>query len=149
MTIELLTCIFSLAAMIAAVASPIIVAWINNRYQAKKESRDFYEKHRCEVIECYLQNTARFLYDNTPQNESSRDYGSALAEIYMYTPEALWPAIDEMNELALAWYSADDHPSRTYYSGQAKSKYRELCKSFSDFARSPKSKKKYRHAQKK
>lgn len=144
MTVELLTCIFSLAAMIAAVASPIIVALINNHYQSKKEYRDFYEKHRCEVIERYLQNTARFLYDNKMINEAAADYGSSLAEIYMYAPSSLWPSIDEMNELTMAWSRSEDYRERAYNLNQAKQHYRELCKAFAHLSRSPKSDEKHR-----
>lgn len=152
MTVELLTCIFSLAAMIAAVASPIIVAWINNRYQAKKENRDFYEKHRCEIIESYLRGIAQHLYSDARQFRA--EYGIASAEIYMYVPASMWSMIDDMSEclISLEKMNPRNDPERELRNRavqNAKEQYRDLCKAFSDFSRSPKSKKKYRYAKKK
>ena len=144
MNIEILTPVVSIAAMLFTFLAAILPSIINNHYQAKKENREFYEKHRCEVIENYLKNTARHLYGNIHAHDYAADYASSLAEIYIYAPQELWEKIDEMNEIIIDLSNANEDPQRRYLETKAKQNYHELCKSFSDFSRSPRSNKKQR-----
>ena len=139
MTTEILSCIVSVCALVASIFSPVFVTFLNNRFQSKKEERDFYQRHRCEVIERYLQCTARFMYDKSINSSASSEYGSSLAEIYMYVPSDLWTHIDKMSQSIDTYVRANDYKQQMQYLDDAKKDYQELCKLFSDFSRSPNS----------
>ena len=138
MSIETFSCFVSVSALIASFCSPIFVTLINNRFQSRKDERLFYDHHRCEVIERYLQCTARRLYDSTPCSPAAADYGASLAEIYMYTPQSLWQSIDEMNNAINELSSSSEYASKMRKLDDATALYLDLCKKFSRLSRSPK-----------
>lgn len=119
---EIASFIVSFATLIISVfvsaISPIIIEKIKARRERKTWNRDFYEKHRCEVIENYLKAVGEYIFYPSGTNESK--FGCAVSEIFMYAPEDSWGVIQKMNE-AIANYKGTDR-------GYLKIQYFELCK---------------------
>lgn len=138
MNVETISLIFSIAAVTAAVLSPVLVAIIDNIFKARRERQEFYTQHKCEVIENYLRLVGAHIYGGA--HKRNTEYAKALAEIYMYVPEDLWKHIDEMNTVLEAIEQMprgsekeeDTHSAALF---EAKAKYHEFCKLFTNLSR--------------
>lgn len=81
-------------ALLISIISPILTAIINNHYKIKEYKSEFYEKHRAEVIERYLNSVGSTLYRQ--DLDDIREYGRSFAEIYLYVPSYLWDTLDKI-----------------------------------------------------
>lgn len=104
---ETLTAALSGAALLLAVASPIITAGINARSQRKARETEFYLQRKAEVIENYVRNTSAFLWVKSSENRSA--YGSAYGEILLYVSGDVRNSIQNLNMSIQRSTSADPH----------------------------------------
>lgn len=81
-------------ALFVSIFSPAITTLIDNRFKLKKYRIEFYEKHRAEVIEKYLNAVGAAIYQQ--EIEDIREYGKSFAEIYLYVPSYLWHTLDKI-----------------------------------------------------
>ncbi len=101
--------------LLAAIFSPIITAWLNNRHQREIFNNKFYTEHRAGVIENYINSASRYIHSQ--QHEDCAVFGTYSAEIYLHVSDDLWPIIDELNNcISLRNFDL------------AKSYLKELCK---------------------
>lgn len=102
---DILTIVISIAALVLAVASPMISSLINGIFRLKEQkqnieaerklkSLEFYQQHRAEVIERYISSAGKFCKHKAPA--SQEEFGAASGEIYLYVDEALWPLLDKI-----------------------------------------------------
>lgn len=118
------TLIIAIISFLVALASPIITELIRNSHEKKIWNREFLEKHRCDVIESYLNAVGEYAFCPSLQNREK--FGKAVSEIFMYAPQELWSEIEEINS-AITNKSTDT---------SLQQKYLDLCKSFSSLKRS-------------
>lgn len=104
---DTLTTALSGAALLLAVASPIITALINARAQRKERETDFYLRRKAEVIENYVRNTSAFLWVKNTDNREK--YGAAYGEIMLYVTGDVRDAIQTLNTSIQRGTSADPH----------------------------------------
>lgn len=84
------------AALLLAIASPVITTIANNCYNATVWKLEYYEKHRAEVIETYLKSIGEYIY--SPREEAKIKYAQSLGEIFMYVQqEEMRKAIEAVN----------------------------------------------------
>lgn len=106
MSNETISLIIAFAALLFSLLSPIVSAFISGRYrlkekqleseiEQKKQYRTFYEEHRAQVIEKYLNAVGRACKSSS--YDVLADYGEASGEIYFYVDESLWPLLDRIN----------------------------------------------------
>ena len=99
--------IIALAALFFSLFSPIASEWIRGHYRLKekrldaelereRQNREFYLRHRAEVIENFIRAAGRAVKD--PVGENIDTLGAASGEIYLYTDKSLWPKIDAIRE---------------------------------------------------
>lgn len=91
--------VFSGIALIVAIISPIATSILNNRHQSKMWSRNNFILHKSEVIERYIQNTSVLLKKG--EYDLLDDYAKSYGEIFFYTPENLWPMIEQLDAAIL------------------------------------------------
>lgn len=110
-----LTVILSLVALAASVLSPILTALITNHHQRKMHEINFFETHRAETIERYIQAAGAVIRSGT--QSTFTEYGACLGEIYFYVPQDLWWHLDQISHFLNEpnYKSAADH-------------FTELCK---------------------
>lgn len=136
-----LSLIISIIALAVSFFSPILVSVINGRYQmkvkaleveeelkrkkldleqeAKRQYHEFYEKHRAEVIERYINSVGKAIQHFAAGDR--RAFGESMGEIYMYVDESLWPLLDAIASKL----------DRNNYRDPSK-ELRELCQKLSD-----------------
>ena len=95
--IEAWSVIISGIALVAAVFSPVITAIVNNKYQSKINRQKYFDEHRAQVIENYIQSVGE-LCEDVDRESFRRAYGKNSKEIYLYIPESLWEKIDKIDE---------------------------------------------------
>ena len=121
-----LSLVISIVALAASSVSPFASAWLNGHYRMKEKRLDlqaaeqrhrweFFEQHRAEVIEHYLDTVGRWLLYHSAKATS--ELGGAAGEIYLYVDESLWPILDAIAS------GMKDTPTE-----QMHRQYRELCK---------------------
>lgn len=101
--------------LLAAIFSPAITTVINNRHTAKMQRMEYYEKHKAEVIEKYIQAAGKAIKNAT--DTCMQEYGEASTEVYFYIPEEYWDILDEL-----------DNRISNYDYAEARLCLREFCK---------------------
>jgi hypothetical protein len=95
-------------ALIFALVSPIISAWISGHYRLKERKMEisaendrrrseYYSQHRAEVIERYLSAAGKACEFGT--FESREMFGAAAPEMYLYVPPEYWATLDAISSL--------------------------------------------------
>ena len=133
MKLEVVAIIISITTFAASIASPILVAIINNKHQLKKQRVEYYDNHKNEVIENYLRAVGQFLYGDAYEKDDN--YGLCCAEIYMYVPKHLWNQVDEIDDSIRKLKTASDYDHHKNLQRVAQEKFLALRKSFSDLGR--------------
>lgn len=98
MPIEAWSAIISGIALVAAVLSPVITAIVNNKYQSKINRQKYFDEHRAQVIENYIQSVGE-LCEDVDRESFRRAYGRNSKEIYLYLPQELWSKVDSIDSL--------------------------------------------------
>lgn len=108
--------IISIVALIVSAISPIISSFISGRYQlkvakleaeeelkrkqlemeaaTKQRDHEFYEQHKAEVIERYLNSVGKAIQNFATGNR--QEFGESMGEIYMYVDKSLWDLLDSI-----------------------------------------------------
>lgn len=100
--------IISLAALCFSILSPILSALITGGFRlkekrleleaaAKRRSQAFYEEHRAQAIEQYLQSAGQAIRSHG-HADSFGAFGACMGEIYFYVDQTHWPLIDELEQ---------------------------------------------------
>ena len=106
--------IISIIALVVSALSPIISSIINGKYQikvakleaeeelkrkrleieaeAQRRYHEFYEQHRAEVIERYINSVGKAIQRFASGN--LQEFGESMGEVYMYIDKSLWPLLD-------------------------------------------------------
>ena len=84
-------------ALVVSVVSPVLTAISNNRFHLKLMRKEFYHKHRAEVIEGYLSSAGQIIYSASSENLAA--FGKFSHEIYLYADASMWDDIKELNEI--------------------------------------------------
>lgn len=129
----------SIGTFVASVLSPIFVSFINNCFELKKHKANYYEAHRSAVIENYLKSVGKYIFGTSYDQET--EFGCAVAEIYMYTPQNFWGSIDEINNAVAQIREIHENNRREPLLHSIKEKYVELCKELAPLSRNPTPKK--------
>lgn len=87
-----LSVIIAVSALVSSVVCPMLTVIINNHYQMKISNREYYDKHRAEVIEDYIRCAG--CMTKYPDETVFQNYGKSNKEIYLYLPENLWNTVD-------------------------------------------------------
>ena len=102
MTVGLSTGI-AFAALAFSFVSPLFSVFAQHKirrmeldFELEKQSRDFYDRHRAEVIERYITAAGRACKLRGGTNLA--DFGASMGEIYLYTAPELWPLLDRITE---------------------------------------------------
>lgn len=82
-------------ALTVAIVSPIITTIISNHHQAKMKHLEIIEKRGLDVIENYLAITSREILTTG----ISEPYQKSYAQIFLYAPSSIHPALEEINTL--------------------------------------------------
>lgn len=77
--------VFSGAALILAVGSPIITAAINSHTQKRERKAVFYLQMRAEAFEKYLRSTGSLII--SPSEQARKEYGEAMGCIFLMVDE--------------------------------------------------------------
>lgn len=99
--------IISLAALVLAILSPLVTAWVQGKYRlkeikqeaqrdAQRHEQQYYTEHRTEVIENYIRAGMRLSV-----TESSADIAAfevASGEIYLYLGKEYWELLGLVDE---------------------------------------------------
>ncbi|HJG85747.1 hypothetical protein [Pseudoflavonifractor capillosus] len=99
-----LSLVIAIAALVLSALSPLISALISGLFQIKEKTleisakqreqeRDFYYRHRAEVIERYISTAGQAILSGRYY-----DFGNSMGEIYFYVDESLWPLLDNIAE---------------------------------------------------
>lgn len=104
--------LISVTALVISVLCPVLTALVNNLFQLKFRNRDFFNKHRAEVIEGYLRTAGACTCNDS--KEARSEYGKYYAEIFLYAPEPIWGDLELFHEMIT--------------SGSAKGTYAQLIK---------------------
>lgn len=132
--------IISIVALIISALSPVISSVINGKYQlkvtkieteeelkrkkmeleaeAQRRYHEFYEQHRAEVIERYINSVGKTIQNFAAGNR--QEFGESMGEIYMYVDESLWPLLDSIAQKLDRRNPSDPSPE-----------LRELCQKLS------------------
>ena len=96
--------LISIIALAVSVLCPVITAWVNNYYQMKFRDKDFFDKHRAEIIEGFLRTAGACTCSETKSNreECLIEYGKYYAEIHFYAPESLWKDLYELHIMLIS-----------------------------------------------
>lgn len=124
-----LSIVIAIAALVLSALSPLISAFVNGKFRIKEkklditakkqeQEREFYYRHRAEVIENYIRATGQVIEADAQKNQM--DFGSAMGEIYLYVDRSLWPLLDR-----IADYIHNENGFK------AKDDFIELCKTLS------------------
>lgn len=108
--------VISIVALIVSALSPVISSIISGKYQIKvaiieaeeelkrkqleieteamRRSHEFFEQHRAEVIERYINSVGKTIQNFAAGNREG--FGESMGEIYMYVDQSLWPLLDSI-----------------------------------------------------
>ena len=85
------------AALLLAIASPLISAAITSKTQKREREATFFLQHKAEVIENYVRTTGAFLQHRS--TDKAIIYGSAYSEIMLYVSDETAAKISELNNI--------------------------------------------------
>ena len=102
-----LSLIIAISALVLSVLSPILSSIISGLFRVKemrlqlqsdveKGYQKFYEQHRAEVIERYINAVGKNVQASFSANR--QEFGEAGGEIYLYVDESLWPLLDSITD---------------------------------------------------
>lgn len=117
-------------ALAVSVLSPFFTAMLNNRFRLKIMRKQFYHKHRAEVIEGYLSSAGQIIYSGSPESLSA--FGKFSHEIFLYADPKMWSDIEKLNTILSPPYQ-DIHankPLSVVYVPQALQLLRKITKAF-------------------
>lgn len=104
MDLSVISIAISISVSLAAIISPGIVTWMNNRHQLKIKkmelSQEHFEKntlHEREIWENYLKYTSRVIYRSNVDSQQS--YGEYYFKALLYAPDDIRSDITTINEL--------------------------------------------------
>ena len=89
-----ITTIASLIAAIAAIITPMITTWMNNRHSTKMRRLELVAEKRISVINEFVSNISKYLVSEDIMLEE--ELGSSICSIYLYCPEDLWSDLDKL-----------------------------------------------------
>lgn len=111
-----LSLVIAIAALVLSALSPLVSALISGLFRIKEkrlelaakqeeQQRDFYYRHRAEVIERYTSSAGRAILSG-----QYYDFGNSMGEIYFYVDESLWPLLDNIAQCfhTSQWFMAKD-----------------------------------------
>ncbi len=87
--------VLSGAALLLAIASPIITSIINSYTQKREREAIFYLQRKAEIIENYVHCTGQYLQYKTLENAAT--YGAAYGEVLLYLSDDLQQAVVSLN----------------------------------------------------
>lgn len=131
-----LAIVMSAIAVISTVAGPIITSAITCYHDSKQYRKRFLDEHKHEAIERYLRTIGRFAFGE--HYDDQRDLGEAMSEIFMYSPEELWPDIQKINKDIVTLLEIKLYNDRKPLVKNLQNSYLELCKKFAPYRRSDK-----------
>lgn len=88
--------VLSGAALLLAIASPIITSIINSHTQKREREAVFYLQRKAEIIENYVRCTGQYLQNKTSENATA--YGAAYGEVLLYLSDDLQQAVATLND---------------------------------------------------
>ncbi len=100
-----LSLVISVTALILSVLSPVISSIIGGIFrirekkldlkaEAERRNHEFYEQHRAEVIERYINTVGKAAQYFAAGN--IQEFGESMGEIYLYVDQTLWPLLDSI-----------------------------------------------------
>ncbi len=106
-SIDFLSLVISIAALILSVLSPVISSIIGGIFhlkekkmeldaESKRWNHEFYEQHRAEVIERYINAVGKAA--QIPKADNLLEFGESMGEIYIYVDQSLWYLLDLITE---------------------------------------------------
>lgn len=131
-----LAIVMSAIAVISTVAGPIITSAITCYHDSKQYRKRFLDEHKHEAIERYLRTIGRFAFGE--HYDDQKDLGEAMSEIFMYSPEELWPDIQKINKDIVTLLEIKLYNDRKPLVTNLQNSYLELCKKFAPYRRSDK-----------
>ena len=129
-----LAIVMSAIAVISTIAGPIITSAITCYHDSKQYRKRFLDEHKHEAIERYLRTIGRFAFGE--HYDDQRDLGEAMSEIFMYSPEELWPDIQKINKDIVTLLEIKLYNDRKPLVTNLQNSYLELCKKFAPYRRS-------------
>ena len=102
-----LSLVIAIAALVLSALSPLVSSLISGLFRIKEQKlelvakqkeqeRDFYYRHRAEVIEKYISVTGQVIESGHYKEQVA--FGAAVGEIYIYVDETLWPLLDNISQ---------------------------------------------------
>lgn len=100
-----LSLLISIVALVLSVLSPVISSIISGLFhynekklelksESERRNHEFYEQHRAEVIERYINAAGKASKSFSDGN--LQEFGASMGEIYMYVDQSLWPLLDSI-----------------------------------------------------
>lgn len=89
--------ITALAAVIAPTISNLVTTIINNKHALEMQRIELIQKRRIQVIETYVDSVSYYIVTNQIRNWE--EFSTITSQIFLYTPEEIWPQIKEINRL--------------------------------------------------
>lgn len=86
--------IFQLITKRIETASEIRQKQLELKAEAERRHHEFYEQHRAEVIERYINSVGKAIQDFASGNR--QQFGESMGEVYMYVDKSLWPLLDSI-----------------------------------------------------
>lgn len=97
--------VISIVALILSILSPVASSIISGVFhfaekkmelkaEAERRNHEFYEQHRAEVIERYINAVGKAAQNFRVGNR--QEFGESMGEIYMYVNQSLWPLLDSI-----------------------------------------------------
>jgi len=90
------TVIVALITALAAILSPVLTSFLNNRHQEKMKEIEVYQVKCIQSIESYVKSAGELL--GTFTTNSRTDYAKSKNEVLLYTPESTWVLMDELDK---------------------------------------------------
>lgn len=110
-------------ALAISIISPAVTTILTNRHQLKLRKLDIQEKHtstynaaRASTIEDFISKVGKCI--SHPTTTTCKECAESFFHIYAYTPQSLWPFLDELNDRI---ESDDWTEARELFNGIAKS----------------------------
>lgn len=115
--------------LLSSIFSPILVTFVNNKHQLKRDVIIPREKRKLDIYERYLQCIGKRLYKKFNDNNYEEEYAELYSIIWLYTPKEISPKILQMNSLIadISSASSDDYKQKKE---DAKKLHTELCEIF-------------------
>lgn len=126
--------VLSGAALLFSVLGPYITAKAQIKHEEKMYKKRFYEEHKHETIEKYIQAAGQTLFFIGADQliSKSANFTASCSEIFMYLPEHLWGDAEKMNSAIMAYLDDDNN---ALLRDAAKSLYFDFCKKIKELGR--------------